>query len=213
MKPEHFLSAVKRGRTGQVRRWFDDGGSPNVRTEDGRPVGHLAAEFGSVPVLQAFSEYGVNLLAVNQNNGETAGFAAARNGHRGALRFLVENGIDVNHQDEAGNTLLHEAVLSGQGEVVSYLTGQTNIDVSQRNADGATALDIARQNNSRDLAIRLGDVIIDSTPSMPYVPENIARVIRDRLIGEDPNGAPTPQTPSQTPNNSARGRGGGVRGG
>ncbi|CAG9466323.1 unnamed protein product [Pedinophyceae sp. YPF-701] len=67
---------------------------------------------------------------------------AAETGNLEIVRYLVENGADVNALDNDDETALHEAAEDGHLEVVKYLIA-VGVDPDIRNDDGETAADIA----------------------------------------------------------------------
>ena len=46
---------------------------------------------------------------------------AVKNDHFTMVKFLVENGISINAEDEGGNTALHFASLNGKKDIVKFL--------------------------------------------------------------------------------------------
>ena len=56
---------------------------------------------------------------------------------------LLENGADVNAQDETGQTPLMYAVICSHKEVVEKLLSVPSIDLGLKNTDGETAKDIS----------------------------------------------------------------------
>lgn len=70
---------------------------------------------------------------------ETEIYNKIRSGSPEALRELVKSGIPIDHRDGAGNTLLMQAVMYGNGDVVKYLV-ERGADVNATNQAGATAL-------------------------------------------------------------------------
>jgi len=65
------------------------------------------------------------------------------------IKVLLEAGLDLNAQDEKGNTALHAAVTGRSSEaIIRYLTSEAKADVSIRNSDGLTALGAAEARRS-----------------------------------------------------------------
>ncbi|AVP87042.1 ANK repeat containing protein [Candidatus Phycorickettsia trachydisci] len=65
--------------------------------------------------------------------------SAAGGNNLDAVRWLLDNGINVNEQDSYGETALHCAVLKGNLNLINFLLDK-NADVNIRNADGETPL-------------------------------------------------------------------------
>ena len=70
----------------------------------------------------------------------TAFFQAARDGDSGALRELLQDGVDVNLTDGYGRTALMLAARRGRVVCLVLLLGAKGIDVNLQDKDGWTAL-------------------------------------------------------------------------
>jgi ankyrin repeat protein len=81
------------------------------------------------------------LLGVAQANEpkEAEIYSVVRTGSREAIRGLLDRGVPVEYRDEAGNTLLMQAVMYGNAEVVKLLL-ERGADPNATNKGGATAL-------------------------------------------------------------------------
>ena len=64
---------------------------------------------------------------------------AAASGETPWLRWLVQQGVDVNQQDPAGNTPLHAAAHMGQPGCVQFLLRSKQIAPSGTKRKGLTA--------------------------------------------------------------------------
>jgi ankyrin repeat protein len=61
--------------------------------------------------------------------------------------MFVDAGAEVNAANDAGNTAMHYAALTGATRIVEYLAGNgANLDV--KNKQGKTPLDLARQSTA-----------------------------------------------------------------
>ena len=86
------------------------------------------------------------LAAAGQGYGE--GFAAnhhryAPGGMLAAVKYLVEEvGVEVNAEDEDGNTAVHNAASRGDNEMILYLVSK-GADVKKVNRRGQTTVDMA----------------------------------------------------------------------
>ena len=80
------------------------------------------------------------------NNGEAAVHLAARQGHTGMLKAMIEKGVDVNLAKDApartGMTPLHEACAAGHRDVVKLLM-DAGADDTARDAEGETPAHLA----------------------------------------------------------------------
>ena len=60
-----------------------------------------------------------------------------------AVKFLIEEvGVDVNAEDEDGNTAVHNAASRGDNEMINYLVSK-GADVKKVNRRGQTTVDMA----------------------------------------------------------------------
>ncbi|XP_067654094.1 ankyrin repeat and protein kinase domain-containing protein 1-like [Haliotis asinina] len=85
--------------------------------------------------------------------------AAAREGHRDVVEFLVGRGADVSLVDRWGDNILHLACVGGDVETVKLILDLDVVDVNARDNYGRTAADIARGNRHQrvlDLLVSRG---------------------------------------------------------
>ncbi|XP_077306389.1 cyclin-dependent kinase 4 inhibitor C isoform X1 [Lithobates pipiens] len=68
----------------------------------------------------------------------------ARAGFCDTMRILLDFHVDVNLQDNDGNTALHLAAKEGQLHMVQLLVLHTDSSMGHRNRNGETACDLAR---------------------------------------------------------------------
>ena len=69
--------------------------------------------------------------------------AFAPTGMMAAVKYLVEEvGVDVNAEDEDGNTAVHNAASRGDNEMILYLVSK-GADVKKVNRRGQTTVDMA----------------------------------------------------------------------
>lgn len=67
------------------------------------------------------------------------------------LKYIVKQGIDINHKDNYGNTSLHYAIkLSREKEIIKLLLDY-GADVNIKNKHGETPLDIALEKGDKDI--------------------------------------------------------------
>ena len=91
---------------------------------------------------------GATALTAVAGTGYSEGFAG--NAHRyaptgllAAVKYLVEeHGLDVNAEDEDGNTAVHNAASRGDNEMIQYLVSK-GADVKKVNRRGQTTVDLA----------------------------------------------------------------------
>ena len=93
------------------------------------------------------AKYLVNDLHLNPNalnsREESALFIACKSGYLQIVKFLVSLGCSLHCQDRYRNTVLHNACRSGNHNLVRFLSLEHMLDLSAKNDEGMTALDIA----------------------------------------------------------------------
>jgi predicted LPLAT superfamily acyltransferase len=102
---------------------------------------------GKCPCVRALVNSGADVNAARTDNGATAVFIAAQNGHLDVVRALIEAGADVNAaRTDNGCTPVFNAAENGHLEVVRVLV-EAGADVnSARTTDGVTPVFMAAQN-------------------------------------------------------------------
>lgn len=79
-----------------------------------------------------------------EGNGQTALHKAVLANNVIEVKRLIAKGENVNQQDKLGNTPLHLAAFLGYMDCVKALLNTPNIDLSIKNKQGKTALDMAK---------------------------------------------------------------------
>ncbi|MEI0608195.1 ankyrin repeat domain-containing protein [Brachyspira pulli] len=90
----------------------------------------------------------INLYALTKN--EKAFLKAAENGDIETVRYLINSEVDIDAQDNDGNTALSIAVLSGNSSTVKLLLDYS-ADHSIKNKYGQTAMDIAKKEKNYEI--------------------------------------------------------------
>jgi ankyrin repeat protein len=65
--------------------------------------------------------------------------------------YLIKGGININHQDNDGNTALHIAIKLRQNNEIIKLLLDNGADVNIKNKNGKTPLDIAMEKGDKDI--------------------------------------------------------------
>lgn len=76
---------------------------------------------------------------------------AAKNNKIDAIRLLIKSGIELNNQDNDGNTALHYAAQLGHKDIVNLLLSQDKIKIHLRNKLGSTPKEMATSNDIQKL--------------------------------------------------------------
>jgi len=118
--------------------------SPNAGGESVRPFDaemYHFAETGRRNAVEFRLDAGSAINQQNPQNGWTTLHAAAYNGHKKLVAYLLTRGADPDIQDKHGDTPLHLAASRGHADTTAALVGST--DLSKKNAEGKTARDVA----------------------------------------------------------------------
>lgn len=89
---------------------------------------------------------GINhLLDIRNYDGITCIHLAADRGNLGIVKILLEHGADCNAKEgKSGKTILHNACLNGNTELVRMLTKLKMCNINCKTYDGLTPFDLAR---------------------------------------------------------------------
>ena len=122
---------------------------------DGFPVMALAAAFGHEDVARYLRGKGAEINAVATNGtGYTALTGAVASSHASLVKWLVENGADVNYRYAKGHSPLLEAAANGKLEIVKTLLAH-GADLNTRTDDGKNALIFALERGHKEVADHL----------------------------------------------------------
>ena len=112
---------------------------------------YRAALWGHVDTVDALMIAGAQVLAISGQEEGSAIHAAAREGHVGVLRVLIDRGTDVRITDSRGKTALHFAETE---EMVDMLV-EAGADVHARTDDGSTSLHYAADRHNCETVLAL----------------------------------------------------------
>jgi ankyrin repeat protein len=109
------------------------------------PAMRLLLEHGADPTL-APTRSGINPLmaaaGLGTNEADSTGRSKTEQQAIDAIQLLLDRGLDVNAQDNDGQTALHGAAMQGYDHVIKFLAAQgARLDIADK--DGFTALDVA----------------------------------------------------------------------
>ena len=120
----------------------------DVNAKDKTPLGWTVLDYAVLnarpEVIKLLLDQGASLPAPDEL-GRTLLMNAARNGWKDVVETLISKGADVNAQDKTklGLTVLACAVLSARADLVELILDK-GADINAKNADGMTALEVAR---------------------------------------------------------------------
>lgn len=148
-----LFCAVQSGTEEAVKMLLDqDFVDPNHRDKDGlTPLSQVFCNWRN-GVAELLLNKGANPRSLN-NDGGTLLFSAVE-GQVEGVQFLLDNGVDLNVQDNLGVTALHLAVALKKRPIVELFLQQEGIDVNLKESTGRTALIYAAEGGD-DLLIQL----------------------------------------------------------
>ena len=104
---------------------------------------------GNLQVFTTLMENGADINSVTSSSGLNALHLAAQGNYPNIIIYLIEKyGMNINSQDNKGNSALHWAVYMDKKQAVDYLI-YYNIDTNLRDNDNDTALDIAKRRGNK----------------------------------------------------------------
>ena len=153
-----LAAAAANGRAATLKTLLAAGADVQRLGESGRSPLMLAAANGHVGALAQIHEAGGNFNR-QDHKGHTAMTLAAANGHANAVAWLLLNeNMDVHQQSLTnGRNALHLAADAGHLEVVALLL-LANMDVTEQDDTGLTALQLAAEHNEIVELLRLPGV-------------------------------------------------------
>jgi len=147
--PTAFLRAAQMGHLDIAKFLIEEA---NVDVNSFGDVGwtalHYAAERGHLNIVGwLVEERKVNVNANHRDGVRALHGATAPE----IIKYLVQNGADVNAQTNWGRTALQSAAIRGQLDLVQWMIEERNAEVNTRDLDGTTALLLAARENNFDI--------------------------------------------------------------
>ena len=127
---------------------FAAGGCERKLAKSSESAQDVAVEENRASVPQA-EKREADVTDVNELN--KSFFRVAADGEVVEVKLLLSKGINVNTQDDSGDTALHHAAWGGRKEVVEVLL-INGADMSLKNNDCQTALDAAMEEDQKEIA-------------------------------------------------------------
>ncbi|RSL97643.1 hypothetical protein CDV31_012921 [Fusarium ambrosium] len=148
-----------------VRLLLEHGADVNQKNKDLGWIGlgdgvtalHVAARIGSEAIARLLIKAGADVRAADED-GMTVLYKAVSNGcaSLAIVDLLLAHGVDINaHHDDNEITVLHEAVLKGNIEMVRCLL-QRGARIDATDVFGRTALDLAKDEGHEAMVFFLG---------------------------------------------------------
>lgn len=119
---------------------------------------HEAAKRGNIEFVKELIDNKVSANSLDKAR-NTPLHWACRGGHHQVVDLLLKQKPTINAQNRIGDTALHLAAVSGSVETVSLLLESDGIDTLLRNKDGATARDLAKNDQVASLLIQFSSTV------------------------------------------------------
>ncbi|TPX30758.1 hypothetical protein SmJEL517_g05739 [Synchytrium microbalum] len=151
-----LFAAAFKGHIKAVEYLISMNADVNIVAADGRDALFVAAQNGHFNVLQALSsgsDTQIDKTAIGPPSGlagQTPLWAAASNGYLENVKYLVDEGADVNAQQASGQSVLFAAVNNGSLDIISYLVEKGSL-INVGNDEGVTPLLRAAANGRLDI--------------------------------------------------------------
>mmetsp|Transcript_1670 Transcript_1670/g.2848 ORF Transcript_1670/g.2848 Transcript_1670/m.2848 type:complete len:226 (+) Transcript_1670:127-804(+) len=163
-----LMFAACHGRVALVWLLLDRGASTEAIDRSRRTALARAAIWGQVGVAKLLIQRDANLEAMDRR-GVTPIMHAAVNGQEAVVDLFLSHDANINRQDYQGNSCLmwicaHSSRVDGTREKNVRMLLTKNIDVSIRNLNNETALDIARRLRRTELVAILEEHIAATHP-------------------------------------------------
>ena len=135
-----IMSASQGTGSCETVRWLvGQGVDVNHSDKDGFTAVHYAAEKDNLDVLKLLHNSGANIHQVNRNGIISLMSASLGTGSCDTVRWLLEQGVDVNHSNKDGFTAVHYAAEKGNLDVLKLLHSK-RANITQVSSEGINAI-------------------------------------------------------------------------
>uniref|UniRef100_A0A915JPK5 Palmitoyltransferase n=1 Tax=Romanomermis culicivorax TaxID=13658 RepID=A0A915JPK5_ROMCU len=159
LKSTPLYWAARQGNLLAVALLVKNGANFNIRDCEGSAPIHVASQFGHTPIVAYLVAKGCDINVRDRNLFSPLIIAVQRCYSLDPIQLLLTLGADCNARDYNNNTALHWAVTKSNYLAVSLLT-KFGCDVSCRNSEEITALQIAQKKKDLWLTSKLEEVSI-----------------------------------------------------
>ncbi len=149
-----LIASIKRGDIVTAKKLLDEGANPNSISSGGTETAiNLAITRSDVPMTELLLNMKASPEALNNNPFSPLSWVASTGGNTGRkiliVRALVKAGANINHVDSMGRTFIAQVSKSNVYLIpVIEEAIRLGADPTIKNAQGATAIDIAIENNT-----------------------------------------------------------------
>ncbi|KAK4078600.1 uncharacterized protein Triagg1_2931 [Trichoderma aggressivum f. europaeum] len=129
---------------------LDRGVDVNARNEDAQTPIFLASAHGTVEMVNLLLDADADIDAIDVE-GRTPLFFATALHQQDIISLLLERGSNMNARDKEGRTAIYTAIGSGDKEVVNLLLSTNTVDIYNKDENGVTPIDWAKERGNRDI--------------------------------------------------------------
>lgn len=150
----HLTDAIHNRMTNQIKRFLISGANPNISDENGLFPIIEAASINDFDIIKLLMQYGANPNAKPEFGREDAPalFHLCSNGNEEAVKFLLDNGADVDITDDHGNTsLIHTCYPSGNNLEIIKILLDHGANIEHVNRIGISALSESIAENQKEI--------------------------------------------------------------
>jgi ankyrin repeat protein len=148
MSRQNIFTYCMTGNLNGFRQLILNGVNPNYPDDDNHTPLHWATEWNQIEMVKELLNHKVS-INVQDCVGETPLYMAVRQNYLEIVKLLLQNGADVNIKTNNGETPFHFAVKCGMVAMIKELIPY--VDLSVKNRDGLTALDLVSTDEIREL--------------------------------------------------------------
>ena len=171
----------------KLKLFLEHGANISECDQNGNTVLHSLARFGdNIQCAKLLIEKGAD---VNQANkyGQTPIFNAIKYSNVDCLSFLIDQGATLNREDMFNDTPLLLAVNSNNAELVKILVSR-GADKDYRNKHGVSALDVALQKGSTQVARALRQSTPNSATDTAESKAESSQKVQEKFVGHEDDG-------------------------
>eukprot|EP00339_Tiarina_fusa_P026884 CAMPEP_0117079938 /NCGR_PEP_ID=MMETSP0472-20121206/56418_1 /TAXON_ID=693140 ORGANISM="Tiarina fusus, Strain LIS" /NCGR_SAMPLE_ID=MMETSP0472 /ASSEMBLY_ACC=CAM_ASM_000603 /LENGTH=337 /DNA_ID=CAMNT_0004807407 /DNA_START=42 /DNA_END=1055 /DNA_ORIENTATION=- len=139
----------------------------NAKTNEGFTAASFAAYQGNYNMLVLLYEYGADFGIVSSESKISPLHRAASQGHLKVVRYLLDNGADIDGSDSLGRTAVHMAVNSGQKDLLQILLSYSPQIISDEDSV-CSLIECASVRNNTDVAQLLQSCSAENTVNYDY---------------------------------------------
>lgn len=186
----HLASSIR--NKDLVQYFLEQGIDVNIQSDDHWTALHVANFQGDIEIIKHLIEAGADIHVVTEQGHLPATYASYAIPFKKRLQMLdlfLQAGLDVNIQNQKGETALHLLVQSRSRnkhkELIQYFVQKSGADIFAKDFKGRTALDIAIALGYDDVAkFFIDQGLTKSKSTQPAIPAVVSLHHENNLLSE-----------------------------